>query len=186
MKIASFFWLLSAALSACTASYQGAKKSVDQEQATTTRSASTQGGAEDGWARRVFEEHYRYQVYRPFQGAVHVRGTAQEPVFRYGRDTLRVFNIDERYRPLFTSGTLFPTVLPQDYLPGISSIRELPRARGSTQRRRFTMYVWPPRMMNPTLYVFELTNQRATPLTDWPSFLQGAVLTFIREVGGVI
>jgi len=36
-------------------------------------------------------------------------------------------------------------------------------------------------MVNPTKYVFELTNPLATGTADLPTFLNGAVLSFIKQ-----
>jgi hypothetical protein len=60
-------------------------------------------------------------------------------------------------------------------------VKELANATNSPQRRRFTMLVWNRFTFNPTVYVFELTNAQATRQTALASFVQGAVLTFIRE-----
>jgi len=181
-KVASAL-LMSLVLGACTAAHPGVlKRHADQRQVAKTTNASTPVGATDQHALRAFQEHYRYRRYAPFKGTVQGRTTGQEHVYGYGPDTLHVVGVDERYGPLFTRGILFPAVYPGGYLPRITNIEELPTSQSSTQRRRFTMLVWGPVLANPTLYVFELTNPHATPQTDLPSFLQEAVLTFIRNV----
>ena len=183
MKKVASAWLMSLVLGACTAAHRGVlKRQADQRPVVMTTTASAPSGATEQQALRAFQEHYRYRRYAPFKGAVQGRKTGQERMYGYGPDTLRVVGVGDYFEPLFTRGILFPAVSHGDYLPRITNIEELPTAQSSTQRRRFTMLVWGPVLANPTLYVFELTNPRATPQTDLPSFLQEAVLTFIRRV----
>ena len=111
-----------------------------------------------------------------------MRATASNDglLVRYENDSLRLIDVDDRFVRLFTNGTLYPTVADL-YLHRISTIEELKQSTNSPQRRRFTFLAYTPRMVNPTKYVFELTNPQATGTTDLPTFLNGAVLSFIKE-----
>ncbi|MBF9238517.1 hypothetical protein I2I05_14015 [Hymenobacter sp. BT683] len=187
MKKAVIFWLLGPAFSACTASNQIATKTrIHQEEFSAETNFATQGPLEAKWAQTTFQKHYEYKPAVRFQGTVQARVARQEQVFRYGADTLSAFDVDDRFLSLFADGILYPTVHPEYYLNRVSTLKELAEATKSPKHRLFTMYVWNRLTVNPTLYVFELTNDQARLETNLTSFLQGAVLTFIHEVGGVI
>ena len=83
--------------------------------------------------------------------------------------------------PLFQQGVLYPAVDSSYYFRRLSHVRELANATHSPQRRRFTMLVWNRFTLNPTVYVFELTNAQATRQTTLSSFVLGAALSFIRQ-----
>ena len=83
--------------------------------------------------------------------------------------------------PLFQQGVLYPLVDSNYYFHRLSHVKELANATNSPQRRRFTMLVWDRFTLNPTVYVFELTNAQATQRTILAAFVKGAVLSFVRE-----
>jgi hypothetical protein len=72
------------------------------------------------------------------------------------------------------------------WLAQISHIEEFRNAATSPQRRRFTFLAYDSFTVNPTTYVFEITNKEARSTTDTPTFIKGAVLTFIQEGWGML
>lgn len=168
---------------ACTTQRQAvlpAAVVIDYEHVGERQDFSTQGAQEDYWARKLFQEHYRYQEYPRFSGTVRATASNDGLLIRYENDSLRLIDVDDRFVRLFTDGTLYPTVADL-YVHRISTVEELKQSTNSPKRRRFTFLAYNPRMVNPTKYVFELTNPLATGTTDLPTFLNGAVLSFIRQ-----
>lgn len=193
--------LLLAALAACTTPKQGLplvadhkrvparqasdipgqqNDTADYERVQERKNFDTQGDQEDYWARQLFQEHYRYQPQLKFNGPINITRGAQQSLLNYGGDTLRLLDVEEAYLPLFTEGTLYPTVGGQ-FFHQLGAIKELPKATNSPTRRRFTFLVFDPRIANPSTYVLEVENAAASRATDTKTFLQGAVLTFIRR-----
>jgi hypothetical protein len=172
--------LLFAALPACTAPKQGLLFATDYERVKEHQDFDTQGDQEEYWARKLFQEHYQHHPQPKFNGPIRVNLVKQPPLVSYGQDTLRLVDVAAAYLPLFTEGTLYPTVAGLSF-HGISSIRELQKATNSPTRRRFTFTVFSSSTANPTAYVFEVENEAASRTTDTQTFMRGAVLTFIRR-----
>lgn len=193
--------LILAALAACTTPKQGlplvadhervpARKAADRldqqkdmadyERVQERKNFDTQGEQEEYWARKLFQEHYHYQPQPKFNGPVRVSLAKQPALIYYGRDSLRLADVAEAYLPLFTEGTLYPTVAGMPF-HSLSAITELTKSTNAATRRRFTLIAFSPFIANPTTYVLEVENKSASKTTDTKTFLQGAVLTFIRR-----
>lgn len=172
--------LLLLTFSACTAQKRGLTLAIDQEHVKERKDFDTQGEQEDYWARKLFQEHYRYQVHPKFNGTIWVKLVKQMQLVSYDRDTLRLVDVDDAFLPLFTEGTLYPTVAGMNFHQ-ISIIEELKNATNSPKRRRFTFMVFSPFTLNPTKYIFEVKNESASTSTDTKTFMQGAMLTFVKQ-----
>jgi hypothetical protein len=172
--------LLLAALAACTAPKQSLLPAIDYERVKERKDFDTQGEQEEYRARKLFQEHYRYQPQLKFNGPISISLAKQPQLISYGRDTLHLVDVAEAYLPLFTEGTLYPTVAGMSF-NSISAVKELKKATNSATRRRFTFVAFNSFTANPTAYVFEIENKSASRTTDPKTFMQGAVLTFIRR-----
>lgn len=166
--------------SACTAQKRGMTLAIDQEHVRERKDFDTQGDQEDYWARRLFQDDYRYQVYPKFNGTIRVNLVKQVQLVSYNSDTLRLVNVDDAFLPLFTEGTIYPTVAGLSFHQ-MSAIEELKNATNSPKRRRFTFIVFNSFIANPIKYIFEVKNESASNSTDTKTFMQGAVLTFMKQ-----
>lgn len=149
--------LLGAAIAACTAPKQGLLLAVDYERALTRKASDTpgeqkdtvdyervparkhfdtQGQQEEYWARQLFQAHYHYQPQPKFNGPISPSLAKQPPLISYGRDTLRLLDVAEAYLPLFTEGTLYPTVEGLSF-HNLCAITALTKATNSATRRRY-------------------------------------------------
>ncbi len=172
--------LLLLTFSACTAQKRGVILAVDQEHVRERKDFDTQGDQEDYWARKLFQGYYRYQVYPKFNGTIRVNLVKQIQLVSYNSDTLRLVDVDDAFLLLFTEGTIYPTVAGLNFHQ-ISAIEELKNTTNSPKRRRFMFIVFNPFTVNPTKYIFEVKNESASNSTDTKTFMQGAVLTFMKQ-----
>lgn len=131
-------------------------------------------------ARRVFHEQYRFRRYPRVKGPIHVSGAPGSRRVSDGRDTLWLPGVDEPFTRLFADGTL-PAAVNGQPLRQISGFQEVPPATLSPRHRRFLFLAYDARRANPSQYVCELSNRRATRDTPLPEFLGGATLTFIQR-----
>ena len=168
---------------ACTAQRQAplpVRIAIDQERVSDRSEFTTQGDQEDYWARKLFQERYRYQKHPRFKGTIRAITSKIGPAFCYNSDTLQLLDVDNRFISLFHNGIIYPTVA-NFQLHRISSVEEIGNSTNSPQRKRFTFMVYDGFMFNPTKYVFELTNTQAVDITDLPTFLSDATLTYIEK-----
>jgi hypothetical protein len=74
----------------------------------------------------------------------------------------------------------FESLFENDTL-SISIIEEVPFLSKSSHIKRFRMWVYHKWSGNPTIYFFELTNEKGTDNSDLSDFVNGATLTFVRK-----
>lgn len=79
-----------------------------------------------------------------------------------------------------SNSTVFDDFFGTDNL-SFSNFEELYYLEDSFNKKRFTFWLSRKRIMNPTVYYFELTNDIATKETSIVDFIKGAKLTVLRE-----
>jgi len=178
MKILSLFFLL-LLVGQTGAAQQAIQAPIrDVEQVPNQQDFGSAGEQEDYWARKLFQEQYRYQPYPRFKGTIRLQSSIWGQLALFNNDSLHVDN--SPFALLFTTGILYPGVAGYSFR-GLGAIRELANSTNAYQRRRFTMLADDGVLANPIVYVFELTNLQAPVDPDLPTFLEGAVLTFIKK-----
>jgi|GEM_PF-3015164 len=148
---------------------------------------ATEGERQAHELQQLFGDHYTPQDYPLFNGAV---TWVSQGTYRFGSFTLRMDSLPDGMTGILSRGLLYPGLLgplfgSTDTL-SIGSLVELPGLSPSLQKKRFRCLVSSHRMANPTLYVFELTNQHGTTGMDMTSFIRDARLTFLYQVGILI
>ena len=135
-------------------------------------------------AQEFFEQHYRYHNQPRYPGTPGVIRLKDELLVTYNRtDTLHIFHTDPVYHGLFTQGIIHPGQ-PESPFYKVCHIEPHPIPTESPQRRRFTLWHFNPKELNPEVYLFELTNPQATSATDQKTFVAGATLTFMKRGWG--
>jgi len=81
---------------------------------------------------------------------------------------------------IFEKGILHPEIFNTLTLK-IGSLDELEFLSNNPQVKRFKFWLYQPNMMNPQVYLFELTNDEANENTTWNSFMENAKLTFVKN-----
>ncbi len=136
-----------------------------------------QGEQEDYWAQELFKKQYEKSYFSKFTGDIRI----VEGRIQFGEiQLLELLNSNSKYNQIFLNGLIYPDILNASYLR-ISNIEELEFLSKSPKIKRFRFLVFRPKMSNPQVYFFELTNERANDYTDWDSFIINAKLTFVKE-----
>jgi hypothetical protein len=68
----------------------------------------------------------------------------------------------------------------------LSNIEELSFLSQSPKLKRFRMWVYRGRLINPIVYFFELRNDEATETTSLSDFIKGSRLSFVQEAWVII
>jgi hypothetical protein len=178
---------------------------VCQSQNTTQKKTfKNQGEQEKYWATEFFKKNYQKTSFKAYTKNIEKKDSI---TFVYGDQTLKVFLVDQTLESLFSKGIFYPQLINGFELPpkktatelaklsenervfyeafrgdllSISNIKELPNASDSTKVKRFQCWVSRPKMANPQVYLFELTNEKATQKTTLKMFIENATLTFFK------
>lgn len=169
-----------------------------------------QGDQEQYWGLRIFETEYKSETYEKYKGKISVAGNT----VKYDSTVLFAYSEIPACHALFKSGILYPGVFNGDKSGeisksqntpdpsglnknplyffirldsmGVSILDELLSSSNSPTIKRFKLYLSRQGFMNPSMYVFELTNTQATDTTNLIDFINGARLTFLKFVSVLI
>lgn len=136
---------------------------------------NNQDEQESYWVNKFFEDNYKKEKIQRYSGSIQL----DDNTLRYGNDTINMGDTSV-LRLIFTSGIIYPKLFKCNKL-GISDVEEKSPSKLSIKIKRFEFWAFLPRMANPTVYVFELTNQKATKDMPIAEFIKGAKLTFFKE-----
>lgn len=136
---------------------------------------NNQGDQENYLVNKFFEDSYKKEKFPRYNGSIQLEGN----ILRYGNDTVNIGDTSV-LRLVFTSGIIYPKLFKCNKL-GISDVEEKSPSNLSIKIKRFEFWAFLPRMANPTVYVFELTNEKATKDMPIAEFIKGAKLTFFKE-----
>ncbi|GLB48735.1 hypothetical protein [Neptunitalea lumnitzerae] len=138
---------------------------------------TNQGEQEDYWAQELFKKEYTKKQYSKFVGEITNTGNK----IRFGKfQFVELFDSNSDYNMIFEKGLFYPDILNVISL-NIGSLEELKFLSDNPKVKRFRFWLYRPNMANPQVYVFELTNYKATEKTDWKSFIKDAQLTFVKD-----
>lgn len=173
------------------------------------RHITTEGEQEQYWAQEIFEKQYEIQSFERYKGTITL---INRNTIKYNESIITAGFIQEEYRIIFEKGILYPAIF-AGYNDGrileLSQVPDSVRSKPlysfsrndslyvgimenltflnpSDKVMRFKLYLSRPGLMNPSMYVFELTNDTATKTTDLVSFIKGARLTFFKFVSILI
>ena len=137
-------------------------------------------------AQQVFRDHYHLQSYPRFTGSI---TRIDAGTYRLDSSTMRIDTGYAGMMGLISRGLLYPSLLTFASSTGhgsITNLYELKRVAALPYVRRFSCWVYVSRILNPTWYVFELTNDKAPSDTDMATFVRDARLTFLYQVSIII
>lgn len=163
-----------------------------------------QGEQEKYWAQELFKKEYKKTTYKVYSGKIVKTDTSK---FTYDNKFFKVGYANKSLELIFTKGILYPQLIsgyttePRksekelDSLSKteryfyemsrgdqlyISNLKELPFLSNSPKVKRFRFWLSRPKSANPQVFLFELTNEKATNDTDLKTFLEHAKLTFLK------
>ncbi len=144
-----------------------------------------QGQQENYWAEKLFYEQYKKEYYQKYKGRVKVINSS---VIKF--DSLYLMLLNDPHPKVLTSiltqGLLFPTLFTQyasanDTLK-IDALEELKFLKLPPTKKRFRLWCYTSEFVaNPTVYLFELSNERASATSNLKTFIQGSSLTFLKS-----
>ncbi|MHB8208210.1 hypothetical protein [Mucilaginibacter sp.] len=134
-----------------------------------------QGEQEDYWDKKFFDDNYKKEIFKRYIGDIQTDGDT----IRYSNDMISLGD-HSALRLIFTSGLIYPKLF-NYYKLSVGNVEEKSPINHSVKIKRFQLWAFLPKMANPTVYVFELTNKRATKDTPISEFIKGAQLTFFKE-----
>lgn len=136
-----------------------------------------QGEVEDYNAYKIFKENYKVQRFQRFEG--NVKNMTDSIAYN---ESVMVLNCNDNLKAIFKNGLLYPEILCSDTLFGgirrVTNIKELKLLNPSRKVKRFSLWLFRKRMHNPSVYLFELTNDEAKNDMSIEEFIDGAQLTF--------
>ena len=166
-RLILLFTLLSFAISA-----KGQNNSQNEK-----RTFKNQGEQEDYWAENFFKEKYVAQNYSIFSGDI---SEIDKNTFKYDTQILVLDNINPKLKSVFTKGILYPQIIGNN-ASFISGFEELKFLNISPKIKRFRFYLHNKNVMNPTVYLLEITNEQATEKTEIESFIENGTLAFLKS-----
>ena len=168
-----------------------------------------QGEQENYWAEQVFEKQYQKQKFPKYKGKIIVLSNQK---IKFENKTLEL-NIFDYYLPIFKNGIFYPQLIlgntdnnriltenelekatdeerifnqiGRNDLFRISNLEELTFLNKDPKIKRFRFWSYTPGMVNPTVYYFEITNEKANKDSNLQEFSKNAKLTFLKK-GGLI
>jgi len=145
-----------------------------------------QGEQEDYWAKQFFEREYKKTEYPKFIGEI----TTYYWRIQFGdKQQVEYSHPKPEYKLIFEKGLLYPEILNLDTME-MCCLEELPFLSNDPQIKRFRFWMHQKignvYSANPSVYLFELTNETANEETDWKTFIENATLTFIKYGWSVI
>jgi len=136
-----------------------------------------QGEQEDYWAIELFKNDYKKQYFKKYSGEINV---LNENKIMFGKTIIELSNCSPDLKRIFKKGFIYPEILNATSLR-ISDVEELDFLNESKKIKRFRFLLWNEIIMHPTVYFFEMTNDKATKKTDLNSFIENSELTFLKS-----
>lgn len=182
---------------------------VDSIKRINPANITTQRENERYWAQEIFDKKYETQRFEKYKGTI---TALSSKYFSYDGNIIIAGLIEEDYKIVFEKGIIYPAIfagfndgrvfkvekkpdsvykdlsyiLSRNDSLGVGIMEELKFLNPSVKVKRYSLYLSRPNFMNPSMYVFELTNDNATSITDLKTFLIGAKLTFLKFVSILI
>jgi hypothetical protein len=163
-----------------------------------------QGEQEDYWAQELFKKEYKKTTYKVYTEKIERIDISK---FTYDNKSFNVSVANKAIELIFTKGVLYPQLIsgyttePRksdkelDSLSNteryfyelkrgdnltITDLEELTFLSGSPKVKRFRFWLSGPKSANPQVYLFELTNEKATEKTTLKKFIKNSKLTFLK------
>jgi len=147
-----------------------------------TPNFSSQEEQENSSAQQFFEKHYVKTEYPKFIGEIKY----SDGGFQFGKKDFVFYSNSENneHKLIFQKGLLYPGVLHIDTMK-MCCIEELTCFPHNPKIKRFKFImsekIGSVYMMNPSAYLFELTNEDVDQYVTWETFIENAKLTFIKR-----
>lgn len=163
-----------------------------------------QGEQENYWAQELFKKEYKKTTYKVYTEKIERIDISK---FTYDNKSFNVSVTNKALELIFTKGILYPQLISgytteprkskkeldsltnsQRYFYElkrgdnltITDLEELTFLTDSPKVKRFCFWLFRPKSANPQVYLFELTNEKATKKTTLKEFIKNSKLTFLK------
>jgi hypothetical protein len=137
-------------------------------------------------AEEVFQYEYKIKSYPIYSGSI---TQIDSGIYRFDSLRMTIYWLVPEMTTLVSRGVIYPTLFGANESTDtlmITNLRVMEISSTLPQVRRFSCWVISAHCMNPTWYVFELTNKHGTMSMNMASFVREARLAFIFRIGVII
>jgi len=131
--------------------------------------------------KRLFRTQYKKQSYQKYPGIIIVREETELTSVQFDSVIVNISKDASNYSLLLTSGLLSAQMLNAS-VKGTNTIccfEELKYLKYPSIKKRFKFFVFEHNMLNPCVYLLELTNENANETTELTTFINGSKITFL-------
>jgi hypothetical protein len=116
-----------------------------------------------------------------YEGRIDFELTTKDTIIKLDSIKIAFSSDNSDYLELFKSRLIPSNVLYTDTLEKVSvcCFEQFDYLKTKKTARKFKLWKYDGRLVNPTAYYFELTNENANRETDLETFIKGAKLTFM-------
>jgi len=146
---------------------------------------SNNGGFEKYEINQFFKTQYSRQFYPRFEGSITIKSKNALTLLQFDTDSIYLSNNCGEFKLIMTLGLLSPQMLKasKEKTNTVCCFEELTYLKSPATKKRMKFLVFEDNMMNPFVYLLELTNENANKLTDTDSFIRGSQVTFLKMRG---
>ncbi len=142
-----------------------------------------QGEQEASWAAKLFDKNYIKEKYDSYTEKIVVKGNS----FTFNDKVLELVEGSPEMKAFLGRGILYPELFDVEFginkmdTLKISGLEEMKSLSKQPTSKRFKFSTSKKGLLNPTVYLIEVTNEQATSKTNIKDFIAGCSLTFFME-----
>ena len=131
--------------------------------------------------QRFFRTNYHETHFNKYEGRLEFEFERNDTIIRLDSIEISFSSKNSDYLELFKNRLIPSDVLYTDTLKEVSvcCFEQFDYLKTKKTARRFKLWKYDGRFVNPTAFYFELTNENADRETDLKTFIEGAKLTFM-------
>jgi len=147
------------------------------------KEVKNQGEQEVHWAEKLFDKNYVKEKYDSYTEKIVAKGNS----YTFNDKVLELVDVSTEMKGLFVKGILYPELFDIEFginkidTLKISGFEEMKSLSKQPTSKRFKFSTSRKGLLNPTVYLIEVTNEQATSKTNIKDFIAGCSLTFFME-----
>ena len=148
---------------------------------TKTEKYENEGEDEKARIKGYFKENYKPEIHTKYNGKIDLKTVDQIDYVDYDSISVKLDPKDKSLKNIFLSGLIPGEMLNNMYTDSVyvCCLEELTYLKTKRNRRRFRFLVFQENLMNPSVFLIELTNINSNKKTELNSFIKESELTFI-------
>ncbi len=148
-----------------------------------TEKYENEGEAEKARIKEYFKVNYKPEIHTKYSGKIDLKTVNQIDYVDYNSISVKLDPQDEQLKNIFLSGLIPGEMLNNIYADSVyvCCLEELTYLKTKRNQRRFKFLVFQENLMNPSVFLIELTNINSNKKTELNSFITESELTFIKS-----